>query len=96
MGIRPKSYYSDIQMGHSKIKFIQRILLGFYFYVVVIFLQSCSTEQTVYICTGPQAYAYHSNSDCSLMITNCTGSIKEIPISKAHILKRKPCGRCAN
>lgn len=96
MGIGPKSYYSDIQMGYSKIKFIQRILLLCCFYLIVITLQSCSTEQTVYICTGPKAYAYHLNSDCSLMITNCTGSIKEIQISRAHKMKRKPCGRCAN
>ncbi len=83
-------------MGHSKIKFIQPILHGFYCYVAAIFLQSCSTEQIVYICTGPKAYAYHNDSDCSLMITNCSGSIKEIPISRAHRMNRTPCGRCAN
>lgn len=96
MGIGPKSCYSDIQMGNSKIKFIQKFLLAFYFYLIVIFFQSCNTEQTVYICTGPKAYAYHHDSDCSFMTTNCSMSIKEIPISRAHRMNRKPCGRCAN
>lgn len=83
-------------MEKAKINFIPKITLGFVCYVAVIFVQSCSTEQTVYICTGPKAYAYHHDSDCSLMITNCSGTIKEIPISRAHRMNRKPCGRCSN
>lgn len=50
--------------------------------------------QTVYICTGTYAYAYHSKSNCS-GLTNCKGEIKytseDYAVSSLH---RKPCCIC--
>lgn len=64
-------------------------------------LDSCASYQSdsahkVYICTGPGAYAYHEDSNCALMMNRCTGTIKEISITKARKMKRKPCGKCAD
>lgn len=47
----------------------------------------------VYICTGPKAYSYHSNRYCA-GLNNCTAQIKEVTVSYAKSIKRKPCKRC--
>ncbi|WP_301869533.1 hypothetical protein [Bacteroides caecimuris] len=83
-------------MGITKINTVRRVCSILSFFVIMISLQSCNTEQIVYVCTGPQAYAYHNNSDCYLMTSHCTGAIKEVTISRAKRVKRKPCGKCAN
>lgn len=83
-------------MGIAKIKDICRVCYISSVFATLISLQSCSTEQIVYVCTGPQAYAYHEDSECYLMTSYCTGSIKEVTISKAKKMKRRPCGKCAD
>ncbi len=49
-------------------------------------------KQTVYICTGPTAYAYHRNPNCS-GLNRCGGSIKEVPFSDIQG-RRSPCKKC--
>lgn len=83
-------------MGIAKMKVLRTVWIVLSFLVATAVLSSCSTEQVVYVCTGPQAYAYHEDSDCYLMASHCTGSIKEITISKAKRMNRKPCGKCSN
>lgn len=61
---------------------------------------SCSSNKkpkpdevnTVYICTGINATAYHANDQCS-SLSNCSGEIKRIGIDLASIT-RHPCKLC--
>lgn len=64
-----------------------------YVFIASLLFCSCNKRQ-VYICTGPKAYAYHENPNCPSMKANCTGSIKEISISEAKSMDRRPCGKC--
>ncbi len=51
-------------------------------------------NQTVYVCTGSYAYAYHSRSNCS-GLNNCKGEIKYTDEYYARTgLNRKPCCIC--
>ena len=51
-------------------------------------------NQTVFVCTGPYAYAYHSKSDCP-GLSNCSGEIKYTDeISAINSRWSKPCCRC--
>lgn len=51
-------------------------------------------SRTVYICTGPYAYAYHSQSDCG-GLANCKDNTKSTNEHYALFsLKRTPCKRC--
>ena len=53
-----------------------------------------SSSQTVYICTGSYAYAYHSISNCA-GLGNCKGDIKYTDEGYAvNDLERVPCCRC--
>ncbi len=57
-------------------------------------LSNVSNSQTVYICTGSYAYAYHSRSDCP-GLNNCKGEIKYADENFAvNNLGRVPCCRC--
>lgn len=57
---------------------------------------SSSTFQTVYVCTGSYAYAYHSRSNCP-GLSNCRDKISSTDITiAANMLKRVPCCRCWN
>lgn len=62
-----------------------------------VFAENNSTEttsQTVYVCTGSYAYAYHSRSDCP-GLGNCKGEIKYTDENYAvNNLNRVPCCRC--
>lgn len=50
--------------------------------------------QTVYVCTGQYAYAYHSRSDCP-GLGNCKGEIRYTDqYSAENRLGRVPCCRC--
>ncbi len=50
--------------------------------------------QTVYICTGSYAYAYHSVSNCA-GLNNCKGEIKYTDeYTAANTYGRKPCCKC--
>lgn len=52
------------------------------------------SSQTVYVCTGRYAYAYHSTSECP-GLNNCQGNINYTDESyAANNLKRVPCCRC--
>jgi hypothetical protein len=51
-------------------------------------------EQTVYICTGPYAYAYHSSSSCP-GLSNCSAQINYVDEGYAsNVMRRVPCCRC--
>lgn len=55
---------------------------------------SINTNQTVYVCTGSYAYAYHSRSNCT-GLNNCKGEIKYTDEEYARTgLNRKPCCIC--
>lgn len=45
----------------------------------------------VYICTGPNATAYHRTPRCS-GLNRCSGIIEKV--SKLAVTDRHPCGRC--
>jgi hypothetical protein len=44
----------------------------------------------VWICTSPNAYAFHSISNCS----RCSYELKQIPIEKAIQIGRRACLKC--
>ena len=51
-------------------------------------------SQTVYVCTGSYAYAYHSRSNCP-GLGNCKGDIRYTDENYAvNSLNRVPCCRC--
>ncbi len=53
-----------------------------------------NSNQTVYVCTGSYAYAYHSRSNCT-GLNNCKGEIKYTDENYARTgLNRKPCCIC--
>jgi len=53
-----------------------------------------SKAQTVYICTGAYAYAYHSRSNCP-GLNNCKGEINYTDeYSAVNSFGRRPCCRC--
>lgn len=53
-----------------------------------------NTDQTVYVCTGSYAYAYHSQSNCP-GLNNCKGQIQYTNESHAvYTMGRRPCCRC--
>lgn len=54
---------------------------------------SAESSPSVYICTSPKAYAYHSNSKCSAL-NRCNYSIKKVPLSSARSQGRSACGKC--
>ncbi len=61
-----------------------------------IFLLSSAYTQTVYVCTGDYAYAFHRHSDCA-GLGNCQDEIIETDISIAmDTLGRVYCCRCWN
>ena len=47
---------------------------------------------TVYICTGPNAKAYHSTDQCH-SLSNCSDEIKQVGIDVVS-LSREPCDQC--
>lgn len=55
----------------------------------------CSSIENhgVYICTGPNAYAYHKTKTCR-GLRHCTGEIKEISLAQAKKNNRKACKLC--
>ena len=48
----------------------------------------------VWICTGPSAYAYHSNQNCS-GLNRCSAEIKMVTLHDAIVKwKRDKCKKC--
>lgn len=64
----------------------------------VSFISANSTETvqasgTVYICTGPKAYAYHRTRVCS-GLNKCSSSVISVSDSKAKAMGRHRCNKC--
>jgi len=55
--------------------------------------ESDNVENTVYICTGQYAKAYHKSRNCR-GLGNCRGDIKQVSIEEAKRMERTPCGYC--
>lgn len=54
---------------------------------------SFSDSNTVYICTGKYAKAYHKSTDCRGMKA-CKGETKTVTLEQAQKMGRTPCGYC--
>ncbi len=48
--------------------------------------------QHVYICTSPNAYAYHLSKRCASC--NCSKEVREVSLEYARKKGRVPCKRC--
>lgn len=53
----------------------------------------CSSDVTVYICTGPQSKKYHATKDCR-GLNKCSDDIIPVSLAKAKNMGRGPCGIC--
>ncbi|TCZ74910.1 DUF5763 domain-containing protein [Flaviaesturariibacter aridisoli] len=51
-------------------------------------------DRSVYVCTGPKAYAYHFSASCR-GLNRCSTAIIEEAVSKAVADRRRPCQLCA-
>lgn len=51
---------------------------------------------TVYICTSPNAYAYHTDRNCRYLLNCSKGTIQAITREQARQMNRKPCKKCAS
>lgn len=62
--------------------------------ISIIFQTACKDNNTVYICTGSTAHAFHDKRGCK-GLSNCRGDIKpiseEVAVNKYH---RRPCYYC--
>lgn len=57
-------------------------------------LSNSQNSQTVYVCTGAYAYAYHSRSDCP-GLGNCKGEIRYTDeYTVVNSFRRVPCCKC--
>lgn len=63
------------------------------FTLLLAFFTSENATQTVYVCTGPTAYAYHKTPKCK-GLKRCSGEIIQISVEKAKADKRKACKIC--
>jgi hypothetical protein len=63
------------------------------FLLFAILFCSSIEKHGVYICTGPNAYAYHKTKTCR-GLRHCTGEIKEISLAQAKKDNRKACKLC--
>ena len=52
-----------------------------------------NNDQTVYICTGPQAKSYHKDEEC-YGLQSCSAEVDIIPLDVAKNQGRKPCRYC--
>lgn len=59
----------------------------------LLFLYPGISSIRVYVCTGPNAYAYHKTKTCR-GLRHCTGEIKEISLAQAKKDNRKACKLC--
>ncbi len=57
------------------------------------YCETDNLENTVYICTGQYATAYHRNKNCS-GLGNCKGEIKQVSLEYAKQKRRTPCKTC--
>lgn len=61
--------------------------------ISLLFLCPSISSKHVYICTGPNAYAYHKVNSCK-GLRRCKGDIKEISLEQAKKENRKACKLC--
>lgn len=61
--------------------------------IVVLFGGAPLTAQSVWVCTSPKAYAYHSSDRCYLL-NRCTYEIKVMSEREARQMRRSLCARC--
>lgn len=70
--------------------------------IISIFLFSCGkknpeteikSDETVYICTGKLAYAYHKYRDC-FGLNQCSDEIKEMKKEDAFKIRKRYCSFC--
>lgn len=55
-----------------------------------------SSNRTVYVCMSPNAYAFHTNSNCPLL-GRCNYAVRAVTLSKAQQMGRRQCrGRACN
>ncbi len=52
-----------------------------------------TSDEEVYICTGPSSKRYHKTSDC-MGLNSCSADIRCVTIGYAEELGRTPCKRC--
>lgn len=65
-------------------------MYGFILYTALLF----GTPDSVFICNGSLAAAYHKTKNCK-GLEKCTKAVSKIPKTNAvNKLKRKPCGYC--
>lgn len=50
-------------------------------------------EGKVYVCTGPQSKRYHCTPRCK-GLQSCSKKVIPVPLSKARLMGRTPCGWC--
>lgn len=63
------------------------------FLLVLISCSEGSSDNSVYICTGPKSKRYHKTEHCK-GLDRCSKSIKKISIEEAQDMGRTPCGYC--
>lgn len=52
-----------------------------------------SSQQMVYICTGPNSKRYHRSSNCK-GFNRCSGSVRKLSVEQARQMGRTPCKWC--
>lgn len=58
-------------------------------------LPACGKSDKVYICTGPQSHAYHTDRHCK-GLDRCSGDIETVSVDEAEDMGRHPCGFCCD
>lgn len=77
--------FTKVQINHSEYS-IHKHTIEHFSHVI-------KRDAVVYICNGPKAYAYHSNSRCS-GLNNCSAEISALNLSNAINRGRRACQRC--
>ncbi|MCU0435959.1 MAG: hypothetical protein MUC87_21050 [Bacteroidia bacterium] len=57
------------------------------------FVIEATAGDSVYVCLGSGAYAYHNTRNCR-GLKQCKANIILVPIEKAQSMPRRPCGYC--
>jgi hypothetical protein len=68
---------------------MRKLVLILTVFVLTSFTQS--GDRTVYLCKGPESYAYHYKQDCR-GLAKCSTRLEKTTESEAKKLKRKLCG----
>ena len=68
-------------------------LLSLFVLVTLLSCHSATKTDSVYVCTGRYAHAYHSSADCRGILA-CKAEIQTIKLSEAQSAGRTPCHYC--